>query len=167
MGWVILRPGVVVGDGTGAIHSGLGLANNDQHVIGWNQGTNSLPFVLVEDVASAIVGSLGSAQANKKSYNLAGDVVMSAREFVSELAVTQGRPIKFYPSSARSLWLVDVGKYMVKRVGGRRPPFPSERDFLSRGMLAKFDCSDAKNDLGWKPVSSRDEFVRKAIHIHG
>jgi 2-alkyl-3-oxoalkanoate reductase len=167
MEWVILRPGVVVGDGTGAIHSGLGLANNDQHVIGWNQGTNALPFVLVEDVASAIVGSLGSAQANKMSYNLAGDVAMSAREFVSELAVTQRRPIKFYPSSARSLWLVDVGKYLVKRVGGRRPPFPSERDFLSRGMLAKFDCSDAKKDLNWKPVSSRDEFVKKAIHIHG
>jgi 2-alkyl-3-oxoalkanoate reductase len=167
MEWVILRPGVVVGDGTGAIHSGLGLANNDQHVIGWNQGTNALPFVLVEDVASAIVGSVGSAQANKMSYNLAGDVAMSAREFVSELAVTQRRPIKFYPSSARSLWLVDVGKYLVKRVGGRRPPFPSERDFLSRGMLAKFDCSDAKKDLNWKPVSSRDEFVRKAIHIHG
>jgi 2-alkyl-3-oxoalkanoate reductase len=167
MEWVILRPGVVVGDGTGAIHSGLGLANNDQHVIGWNQGTNALPFVLVEDVASAIVGSLGSAQANKMSYNLAGDVAMSAREFVSELAVTQRRPIKFYPSSARSLWLVDVGKYLVKRVGGRHPPFPSERDFLSRGMLAKFDCSDAKKDLNWKPVSSRDEFVKKAIHIHG
>ena len=33
---VILRPGLVVGRGTAAIHGGLGFFNNEQHVIGWN-----------------------------------------------------------------------------------------------------------------------------------
>ena len=50
----ILRPGVVVGDGTSPFHSGVGLFNNDQHCIGWNAGRNPLPFVLVQDVADAI-----------------------------------------------------------------------------------------------------------------
>ena len=52
---VILRPGVVVGEGSSPFHSGLGLFNNEQHCIGWNAGRNPLPFVLAEDVADAIL----------------------------------------------------------------------------------------------------------------
>ncbi len=51
----ILRPGVVVGDGTSPFHSGIGFYNTEQHCIGWNDGRNPLPFVLVEDVAKAIL----------------------------------------------------------------------------------------------------------------
>ena len=36
---VVLRPGVVVGEGGLPFHSGVGLYNNDQHCIGWNAGT--------------------------------------------------------------------------------------------------------------------------------
>ncbi|HYF07489.1 MAG TPA: NAD-dependent epimerase/dehydratase family protein, partial [Acetobacteraceae bacterium] len=54
---VILRPGLVVGEGTSPLHGGLGFFNNEQHCVGWNQGQNPLPFVLVEDVAAAILGA--------------------------------------------------------------------------------------------------------------
>lgn len=166
LSFVILRPGVVVGPGTAAFHSGLGFFNNDQHVIGWSDGRHVLPFVLVEDVASAIVAALTSSSADGKSYNLSGDVLMNAREFVDELARATGRPLRFHATSPRRLWIEDLVKAGIKRVGGRKVPMPSIRDFRSRAMFASFDCSDAKRDLGWQPQADRRRFIERAIQVH-
>ena len=43
VGAVLVKAGVVVGEGGPPLHSGLGLFNNDQHCIGWNDGRNPLP----------------------------------------------------------------------------------------------------------------------------
>lgn len=166
LSFVILRPGVVVGPGTAAFHSGLGFFNNDQHVIGWSDGRHTLPFVLVEDVASAIVAALTSPDADGKSYNLSGDVRMNAREFVDELARATGRPLRFHATSPRRLWIEDLVKAGIKRVGGRKVPMPSIRDFRSRAIFASFDCSDAKRDLGWQPQADRQRFIERAIEVH-
>jgi nucleoside-diphosphate-sugar epimerase len=164
---VILRPGLVVGEGSAPLHAGLGFFNNEQHVIGWSDGRNPLPFVLVGDVAEAIVLA---CQADKKvegrCYNLVGDVRPSARDYVAALAKATGRPIRFHPQSATGLWIEDLGKWVIKRAGGRKAPLPSRRDLVSRGLGARFDCGEAKRDLGWNPVSDPDEFTRQAIAVH-
>ena len=49
----------------------------------------------------------------------------------------------------------------------RRAPLPSRYDILSRGMTARFDCADAKRDLGWSPVSDPAVFARLAVEVHG
>jgi 2-alkyl-3-oxoalkanoate reductase len=165
--WVILRPGVVVGDGTGSLHNGVGHTNNDQHVIGWNEGLNPLPFVLADDCATAIVGAVVNKAAANKAYNLSGDVSMSAREYMDELNRVVGRPLKFHASSIRFLYAVEIWKYVIKTIGGKKIAFPSTRDFTSRGMYATFDCTDAKRDLDWKPLADRPEFIRRAIAVHG
>lgn len=164
---VILRPGLVVGAGTAPFHSGLGFANNEQHCIGWNLGRNPLPFVLVGDVADAIVAAISAEIPAGSCYNLVGDVRLSAREFIAELAEATGRPLRFHPSHPLLLWSVEVVKWAIKRLGGKSAPWPSRRDLLSRGLVAQFDCSDAKRDLGWRPVADRDTFVREAIAVHG
>ncbi len=71
---VILRPGVVVGEGGPPFHGGLGFFNNDQHCIGWNDGRNPLPFVLAEDVAAAILLAARADGIEGRCYNLVGDV---------------------------------------------------------------------------------------------
>ena len=159
----ILRPGLVVGEGTSPFHSGLGLFNNDQHCIGWNDGHNPLPFVLVDDVAAAIVAACKSSIAIGRSYNLVGDVRPSAREYLAELARVLQRPLRFHAESSHGLYLNEIGKWCIKRVGGRRVPAPSLRDLVSRGLRAQFDCSDAKSDLSWKPVSDPKTFYRLAF----
>jgi 2-alkyl-3-oxoalkanoate reductase len=164
--FVLIRPAVVVGAGTPAIHSGLGFTNNDQHVVGWSDGNNAIPFVLGSDCGEAIAAAAVATKAIGKSYNLVGDVEMSARQFVEELAKTSGRPLLFLAKSPRRLWLEEMGKWGIKRVGGRAVPMPSIRDFRSRAFYARFDCSDAKRDLDWKPVADRDEFVKQAILVH-
>ncbi len=160
----ILRPGLVVGEGTSPFHSGLGAFNNEQHCIGWNGGTNPLPFVLVEDVAEAIrLAARSEADLAGRCYNLVGDVRPSARDYVAALARATGRPLRFHPSRPTLLWAEEVAKWVVKRAGGRRVPLPSRRDILSRGLAATFDCGDAKRDLGWVPVADPAVFARQAV----
>lgn len=163
---VLLRPGLVVGAGTSALHGGLGFFNNDQHCVGWNEGHNALPWVLVQDCANAIVGALSSAQAIGRSYNLVGDVRPSAREYLADLAQVTGRPLRFVPSSPVGLWLTEMGKWVVKRATGRRVARPHLRDIRSRGITAQFDCSAAKRDLGWAPVADARLFKDMAMHVH-
>ena len=162
----ILRPGLVVGAGGSPFHSGLGFYNNEQHCIGWNDGRNPLPFVLVEDVAEAIRLACAAPGIEGKTYNLVGDVRMTARDYVSALGQALRRPLRFHPQSATWLWLEDMGKWTVKRATGRRVPVPTRYDFLSRGMTARFDCSAAKRDLGWAPVTEPARFLERAIQVH-
>jgi predicted dehydrogenase/nucleoside-diphosphate-sugar epimerase len=163
----ILRPGLVVGPGASPFHSGLGLFNNEQHCIGWNDGRNALPFVLVQDVAEAILLAAGSKAALEgRCYNLVGDVRPSAREFLAALAQATGRPLRFHPSGPSRIWAQEFAKWAVKRVGGRRTPLPSRHDILSRGLAAGFDCADAKRDLGWSPVADPAVFARLAVEAH-
>jgi 2-alkyl-3-oxoalkanoate reductase len=157
----VLRPGVVVGKGTHPLHAGLGFFNNEGHVVGWGEGRNSIPFVLVEDVASAIVNCMTSPPTNGKSYNISGDIKLSVLDYLDALHASSGRKVQFHPKSPRRLWVEDVFKYGVKRIGGRRPPFPNIRDFRSRAMYAQMDCSDLKKDANWQPESDKSRFIAK------
>ena len=161
----ILRPGIVVGEGASPFHSGLGFFNNEQHCMGWNQGRNPLPFVLVEDVADAIARAALRPELSGRSLNLVGDVAMTAREYIDELALAIGRPLRFHGQLPEKLYLVEWGKWGVKRLAGRKDALPSYRDLRSRGCLATFDCSDAKAALDWAPVSEREVFIDKAIRV--
>lgn len=162
---VILRPGVVVGEGSSPFHSGAGLFNNSQHCLGWNSGNNPLPFVLVEDTAAAIVAACDASGVDGKCYNLVGGAQMSARSYISLLGNAMQRPLNFHAQSTVKLQAVDIGKWLVKRAAGRNSDFPHYRDLLSRGMMARFDCSDARRDLGWTPVDSNAQFIARAISI--
>jgi 2-alkyl-3-oxoalkanoate reductase len=158
--FVILRPGVVVGKGTHPLHAGLGFFNNEGHVVGWSEGEHNIPFVLVADVASAIVKCMTSPAVSKKSYNISGDVHFSVKNYIDELNKAQGRSVVFHPKKPRRLWVEDVFKNVIKRVGGRSAPFPNIRDFRSRAMFAQLDCSDLKTDANWTPESDREKFIR-------
>ncbi len=163
----ILRPGLVVGEGGIPAHSGLGFFNNDQHCVGWNAGRNPLPFVLVEDVADAVWRASHAPEVMGRCYNLVGDVRLTAREYIRELSSALQRPMRYFPKNTTALWLQEVAKWLVKMAIGRRSPMPAKRDFLSRGLEARFDCSSVKRDLGWQPVSDREQFIERGIRVYG
>jgi predicted dehydrogenase/nucleoside-diphosphate-sugar epimerase len=163
----ILRPGLVVGAGTSPFHGGLGFFNNEQHCVGWNLGANRLPFVLVEDVAEAVLLAVRSEAALEgRCYNLVGDVQPTAREYVARLAQATGRPLRFHPSVPGVLWAQELAKWGVKCAGGHFPKPPSRRDILSRGLTARFDVGEVKRDLGWTPVADSAVFARLALQAH-
>jgi len=162
----ILRPGLVVGEGTSPFHSGLGFFNNEQHCIGWNEGRNPLPFVLVEDVAEAIYLALATKAIEGRTYNLVGGVRPTAREYILDLARALERPLRFHPKSPYALYCDEIGKWVIKRTTGRDARPPSLRDLLSRGLKAEFDCTDVIHDFGWQPVNDKDTFLNRAIWVH-
>jgi nucleoside-diphosphate-sugar epimerase len=163
---VILRPAIVVGDGGTPFHSALGFYNSEQHCIGWNAGHNPLPFVWVEDVADAIMLAMKAEGIEGRFFNLVGDVRLTAREYLRELGAVLGRPLRYHAKSPTGLWLEELLKWSIKRLTGRPAAVPTRHDLLSRGMTAQLDCSDAKRDLGWRPLTDRETFIRKAIGVH-
>mgnify|MGYP006266104013 CR=1 FL=1 len=161
---VIMRPGLVVGGGADPIHSGLGFANRPQHIIGWNRGTNPLPFVLVADVAAALIAALHSQRAVGKTYNLVGDVRPTARQYLSRFREDTGRAIAFQPQDTEWLGFSEWAKWLIKVGTGRRDALRTTlRDLRSRGLASNFDTTAAKNDLGWQPVADPEAFYGDAF----
>lgn len=163
---VIVRPGVVLGEGTPLQHSGLGLWVRDNHCVGWGLGDNPLPVVAVDDVAGALVRLAvhEGHDLDGKALNLCTQAPLSAREIVEEMRRATGRDLHFHP---RPLWLsqaMEIGKWVVKKIG-RRPgaTFPSYRDLKTRALVPRFSSRTAREVLGWRPVEEREAFLDRIL----
>lgn len=162
---VIARPGVVVGPGTPIQHSGIGLWVRDNHCVGWGEGRNALPLVDVRDVADALarLAAHRGFDLTGKALNLCARVPLSAREIVEVFREASGRDLHFHARSASTSQAMEIGKWLVKRAGGRKAPFPSWRDLKSRGLHPPFRCENARQVLGWSPIEDKDEFIEKVL----
>ncbi len=168
LGLVVARPGVVVGEGTPMQHSGLGMWARDNHCVGWGLGDTPLPLVLAEDVADGLVAAAlaPGKGVDGQAINLCANPGLSGHDMVNELAKATGRRLAFHP---RALWLsqaMEIGKWLVKRIGGRKVAFPAYRDLKSRGLATPFASDVAREKLNWKPVEDRATFIEKAVKIY-
>lgn len=167
---IVLRPGIVVGEGTPMQHSGYGLWARDNHCVGWGLGEHPLPLVWVQDVADATVAAALHAgkELDGKALNLCAKVPLSAGEIVDELRQVTGRDLHFHPRPLARSQAMEIGKWFVKLVGGRPGlVFPSYRDLRARGLFTVFESNLAREVLGWKPVEEREEFLDKTVRIYG
>lgn len=162
----ILRPGLVVGQGSPLFPASVGQLVNGRHCLGWNRGAKPLPFVLAEDVAAACVSAAQAPDINGRCFNLVGDVRLSAREYVEELATALGRPLVFHPRSTKRIYAEQLRNWLLERNDGGPLARPSLTILRSRALRANLECSDAKRFLGWAPVRDRTTFITKAIHVH-
>jgi predicted dehydrogenase/nucleoside-diphosphate-sugar epimerase len=163
MAVTIVRPGVVLGADAPFQHSGLGLWVRDNHCIGWGAGTHALPLVLVEDVADALarVAAHGGRELDGRALNLAARVPLGARALVEHHARWSGRAVHFHPRALGLSQALEVGKWLVKRAGGRSDAFPSWRDLKSRALRPALTCRRAREVLGWRPCDDAQEFLRR------
>ncbi|MFT7485182.1 MAG: putative dehydrogenase/nucleoside-diphosphate-sugar epimerase [Candidatus Paceibacteria bacterium] len=165
----VMRPGVVVGDGTPMQHSGYGLWARDNHCVGWGLGDNVLPLVWVDDVASALVAAAlhQGAELQGQALNLCARVPLNAQQIVEELRLVTGRDLHFHPRPLGKSQAMEIGKWMVKLLGGRPGlVFPSYRDLKSRGLFPEFQCNLAREVLGWKPLEEPQAFLDKTVRIY-
>jgi nucleoside-diphosphate-sugar epimerase len=164
---VIVRPCLVVGPGGRLAHGGIGTWNDEICLLGWGDGKNPMPFVLVQDVASGMVKALDAPGIEGMSFNLGGDVFLSARDYVRLLAERTGRNFRFY--SRNLAWMYATGEAKAVLKWALRVPSEERqtyRDLKSSAMVGAIDNSNAKALLGWKPNESLDVFVREAIDSH-
>jgi nucleoside-diphosphate-sugar epimerase/predicted dehydrogenase len=161
---VILRPGVVIGRGGSPFHWGVAMWWHDAVCQTWGDGQNKLPLVLVEDVASGMIAAMDTPDIEGRSFNLVGDPCLNAQEYLDELNRCGGFHVQRHTTPIFKFYLIDLVKWVAK-VALRFPDrqFPHFRDWETRTMRATFDCTAAKTVLGWKPVTDRDEVVRKGI----
>ena len=165
---VVLRPGVVMGAGTPMQHSGIGLWARDNHCVGWGHGDHALPLVWVDDVAEALVRAAlhKGAELDGKALNLCANPGLSAQDVVAELRESTGRDLHFHPRSLALSQVMEVGKWLVKRVGGRRVEFPSYRDLKARALAPRFRSNLARELLDWAPVEEREAFLDACVRIY-
>ena len=165
----IARPGIVVGHGGPLQHWGIGRWHGAGAVRLWGTGDNPLPFVLIGDVSDALIRMGESVAAPGQSFNLVGDVPLTARTYFNAIHMRLGAGIRVSSGNLTAMWAADAVKSALKTYALRRPGVirASLRDWQSRAHYAQFDNAKPKALLGWKPVSNREEFLQEAVDRAG
>ncbi|HKT33916.1 MAG TPA: NAD-dependent epimerase/dehydratase family protein [Nitrospira sp.] len=164
---VIFRPGMVVGVGSKLSSPAIGvwLSPTCCSVVGG--GRTPLPMVLVEDVAQALILAKDTPGVDGRTFNLAGDVRLSAVEYCEIAAERSKRNFCVAPSSPLAIQAFYTLVYLGKLLLGRKDNvWPSWHELRNAPQRTWLNCSAAKEVLGWRPVAERDEFVRRAIDCH-
>lgn len=162
---VILRPGIVIGHGGNPFHWGVGKWASPGVVELWGKGTNKLPLVLVDDVASGLVRAMEVAGIEGRAYNLIDKPLLSARDYIASLEELGGFKVQVHERPIWKYWLEDLAKWPLKvavsHPDGQR--VPSYSDWDSRTQKAIFDSSRTREELGWTPISNPDRMVKEGI----
>jgi predicted dehydrogenase/nucleoside-diphosphate-sugar epimerase len=161
---VIVRPAIVIGRGGSPFHWGIGMWWSNSVCQIWGEGRNPLPLVLVEDVASGLIAAMEMPAIEGRSFNLSGDVCLTANEYLDALDAAGKMQIDRRPTPIGRFYRQDMFKWLVK-VAVRFPErrMPSYSDWESRTQRAHFDCTEAKQVLAWRPEQERAAFIRKGI----
>jgi predicted dehydrogenase/uncharacterized protein YbjT (DUF2867 family) len=162
---VIARPGIVIGHGGPLQHWGIGRWHGAGAVRIWGNGRNILPFVLADDVSDGLIRMMDAEEAVGRSFNLVGEQMMSARDYFDAIHHAMRARVQVSSGSLRTMWLVDLIKYVLKRyVLGRKDAVrASLADWKSRAHYAQFDNTHAKQLLLWSPEGDRDAFIQRGI----
>jgi nucleoside-diphosphate-sugar epimerase/predicted dehydrogenase len=161
---VILRPGIVIGPGTTPAHLGAGRFMSETRVDYWGDGMTPLPLVLVDDVADALVRAMDAPGIEGQTLLVTGPPLMTARDYVSAVAVYMGARIDARPRSAWRNWMDDMIKEIAKnavRHPNRR--WPSLHDWKCNSHSARYDCRMTEQALGWQPVADRQTLEARGI----
>ncbi len=162
---IIARPAIVVGQGGPLQHWGIGRWHGAGAVKLWGNGRNILPFVLIDDCADALLRMLDVPEAIGGSFNLAGEPMLTARDYFDAIHSTLGARIKVSSGPIWAYYAADALKFTLKTKVLRRKDLsrPSLIDWQSRAHYSPFDNSKAKRVLGWEPEQNRGAFIEKAI----
>ena len=162
---VIFRPGIVIGRYGTPFHWGVGMWITEGLCEVWGEGENKLPFVLIQDVAAALVRGIQVGEIEGRSYNLVDLPLLTARDYLQELQRHSGVTLDVRYRAIFQFYFADLTKWLVKLLVHHpdRGRIPSYHDWESRTQKAVFDCSRARAELNWTPASDRQRMIDEGI----
>jgi nucleoside-diphosphate-sugar epimerase len=161
---VVLRPGIVIGQGASHAHWGVGMFVSDTKVRLWGNARHPLPFVLVEDVVQALVLALDKPGIEGQTFLVTDDPLLSGRDYVEAVSAACGVRLRARPMPIWGFFLEDVAKQLAKQLI-RHPEHrrPSYRDWASRAHFARYDSSKTREVLGWRPAGTREALIERGV----
>ena len=159
---VILRPGTIYGPG-GDLYTpmmGFSLANKVFVVIG--NGKFELPFAYVDNVAQAVIESIGRDEANNQIFNVVDPERINKKEYVKRVIK------KIYPDS-KIVYLPFSVLYSITWMqeclckAMKREPFLTRYRLVSSQRSISYDNSKIIDKLGWAPKVSVEKAFKDLI----
>ena len=162
---VIARPGIVIGDGSNPVHWGVGMWPAPNVCRLWGSGNVKLPLVLATDCALGLLKCMTTPNIIGESFNLVGDPILSAREYLAACEEASGIHFEVVPTSIWRYYLVDLAKFVAKKTLGLAHAKPYYKNWMSRSQRRGYNNSKAKAILNWHPESNRGALVEQGIVI--
>ena len=158
---MVLRPGVIFGEGRPPISSRAGLQLGGLLV--QMGGRQQMPYTYVENCADAIVAAATEPAAVGETINILDDDLPTASQLV--------RLVRRHGKSIRRVWVPGptvpalCGLYHTysRWSGGQLPPVLTAYRARSMWRAVKYDNARAKRVLGWQPRITMDEALRRTV----
>jgi len=158
--YVIVRPGVVYGDGAyGALHSRVGIDTFGFFLhLG---GSNILPLVYIDNCADAIVLAGIKKGVNGEVLNVVDDNTPTSRKFL-RIYKKNVKPFRsIYIPFRIFYFFCTVWELYSKRSKGQLPPVFNRRKCAAEWKGNRYPNMKLKRVLGWHPRVSSQEGIRR------
>ena len=146
---ILLRPGEVVGPDRPFLSGAVGIDTSKRMVV-FGNGKAVVPVVWVEDLIDAVLAAAKSDRFDGSAFNIVDPEFISQNEIAAHYLKTtnQKKPTTHFPLSM--LYGAAFGLDLGMRTLGRSAPLTPYRLRSAIGPR-EFDCSAAKETLGWEP----------------
>lgn len=157
--YVILRPGVVYGEGKKNIHGRIGIDTFGffMHL----GGSNKIPFTYVENCADAIVMAGLKKGINGEIYNVVDDNLPTSRKFLVLYKKNVRRFFSLSVPHSISYLLCTIWEWLSKWSKGQLPPVYNRTDWAISWRKNRYPNQKIKKEIGWIPSIHTDEGLNR------
>jgi len=156
---VTLRPGVVYGPGNLAISGRVGI--DTFGVFLHLGGSNRIPLTYVDNCADAIVLAAVRSLEGSEAFNVVDDNVPTSREFLKRYKKNVRRFRSLYLPKAVSYAFCYLWERYSAWSQGQLPSAFNRNRWNSLWRRTDYDNAKLKKQLGWTPLVSTDEGLRR------
>ena len=114
-------------------------------------GRLPLPLVYVDDVVDGLMAAGRNPDVAGKVFNLVDTSPVTQNEYLDACRKFPGRPLKIVRVPRWVMYLLASGVEVLGRILKRDVPLSRYR-VASLRPLANFDCTAARDGLGWSPA---------------
>jgi predicted dehydrogenase/nucleoside-diphosphate-sugar epimerase len=156
---VLVRPGQILGVGT-PMTSVTGAMKIGRRLVLLGRGDIQLPLVYVGDVVEGLLLAAEKGPFDGKIYQLVDEVAVRQRDLTERVAGAMELSVVRIPQLAVNGLAFGVG--LLGKLLRRRVPLTPYRLRSGQADL-RFDCSRAREELGWRPIVGIEEGIRRTL----